>query len=165
VTPSELSGVITHLAFYAGWPRAMSAVGVANRILEKRGLTPVQTPDARLAFDRVADAPRAHAVTGGVGPVAPALAAYTNEVLFEDLWLRTDLSPRDRSLATLVALTANGQAEQIGFHLDRALDNGLTRVEVGETLTHLAFYAGWPRAMSAVNAVDVVYRRRDEAAR
>jgi 4-carboxymuconolactone decarboxylase len=160
VTPAELSAVITHLAFYAGWPRAMSAVGVANEVLTERGLTPIEAPDGRLPFDREADAPRAAAVVASTGPVAPALAAYTNEVLFEDLWLRTDLAPRDRSLATLVSLIVNGQAEQLPFHLNRALDNGLTRVEVGEIITHLAFYTGWPRAISAVNAVNDAYEAR-----
>jgi len=163
VTPVELSGVITHMAFYAGWPRAMSAVGVANRVLGERGLTPVSAPGARLSLDRAADAPRAKAVEASAGPVAPALAAYTNAVLFEDLWLRTDLSRRDRSLATIVALTVNGQAEQLPFHLNRALDNGLTREQVGATFTHLAFYAGWPRAMSAVSVADKVLKDRGAA--
>lgn len=161
VTPVELSGVITHLAFYAGWPRAMSAVAVAERVLSERGLTPVRTPDAGLPFDPAADAARAQSVEAGVSPVAPALAAYTNGVLFQDLWLRADLSPRDRSLATVVALTANGQAELLPFHLNRAMDAGLTRVEVGEVLTHLAFYAGWPRAMSAVTVAETVFEGRD----
>ncbi|UQV18141.1 carboxymuconolactone decarboxylase family protein [Brevundimonas albigilva] len=162
VTPVELSGVITHLAFYAGWPRAMSAVGVANGLLTDRGLTPISPGTEKLPFDPQADAPRAASVQASTGPVAPGLAAYTNEILFEDLWLRTDLTPRDRSVVTLVALIVNGQAEQLPFHLDRALDNGVTRSEVGEMITHLAFYAGWPRAISAVNAVSAVYDTRPE---
>lgn len=165
VTPVELSGIITHMAFYAGWPRAMSAVGVANGVLGERGLTPIAAPEAKLPFDAAADTPRARAVEAGVGAVSPALADYTNKALFEDLWLRTDLSPRDRSLATLVALIANGQAEQLPFHLGRALDNGLTREQVGAVITHLAFYTGWPRAMSAVNAADKAFKDRDAAAR
>jgi 4-carboxymuconolactone decarboxylase len=165
VTPSELSGIITHMAFYGGWPRAMSAVSVANRVLSERGLVPVTPPDARLTFDRDADAPRAKAVESSTVPVSPALAGYTNTVLFGDLWLRTDLSPRDRSLATIVALIANGQAEQLPFHLNRGLDNGLSREQVGAVITHLAFYAGWPRAMSAVSAADEVLKDRGEAAK
>lgn len=161
VTPQELSGVITHLAFYTGWPRAMSAVGVANTVLTERGLSPVETSDDLAPLDAAADAPRAASVQANVGPVAPALADYTNGVLFDDLWRRTDLSPRDRSLATVVALTANGQAEQLPFHLNRAMDNGLTREQVGEVLTHLAFYAGWPRAMSAVAVADTVFKSRE----
>jgi 4-carboxymuconolactone decarboxylase len=164
VTPQELSGVITHLAFYAGWPRAMSAVGVANTVLAERGLSPVSTLDELAPLDAAADAPRAASVQASVGPLAPALADYTNGVLFDDLWRRTDLTPRDRSLATVVALTANGQAEQLPFHLNRAMDNGLTRTQVGEVLTHLAFYAGWPRAMSAVAVADTVFKSREPAA-
>jgi 4-carboxymuconolactone decarboxylase len=165
VTPAELSGVITHLAFYAGWPRAMSAVGVANTVLADRDLLPLTVSDALAPLDAAADAPRARSVQANTGPVAPALAVYTNGVLFDDLWRRTDLTPRDRSLATIVALIANGQAEQLPFHLNRGLDNGLTRVEVGEVITHLAFYAGWPRAMSAVTVTDTVFKARDESTR
>jgi len=164
VTPTELSGVITHLAFYAGWPRAMSAVSVANAVLSERGLTPIIVPDGLTAVDKAADAPRARSVETSVGPVAPALANYTNGVLFDDLWRRADLAPRDRSLVTVVALIANGQAEQMPFHLNRAMDNGLTQVEVGEIITHLAFYAGWPRAMSAVAVAEDVFKARDAAA-
>lgn len=163
VTPAELSGLITHMAFYAGWPRAMSAVGVANKVLGERGLTPLAISETSLPFDRAADAPRAATVEASVGPIAPALARYTNAVLFEDLWLRTDLAPRDRSLATIVALIVNGQAEQLPFHLARGLDNGLTRQQVGGAITHLAFYAGWPRAMSAVSVADRVFRERSDA--
>lgn len=161
VEPPQLSGLITHLAFYAGWPRAMSAVGLANKALAERGLAPVVVTQDRLPFDRAVDEPRAQAVEAAVGPVAPALAAYTNQVLFQDLWLGTDLSPRDRSLATITALIVNGQAEQLPYHLMRGLDNGLTRAEIAGAITHLAFYAGWPRAMSAVSVTDQVFKARE----
>jgi 4-carboxymuconolactone decarboxylase len=85
-----------------------------------------------------------------VGDFAPKLASLTDEVLFDDVWARPDLSPRDRSLITVAALITNGSTEQLVGHLKRAVANGLTPAEITEVITHLAFYAGWPRAMSAV---------------
>ncbi|MET8806326.1 carboxymuconolactone decarboxylase family protein [Streptomyces sp. NPDC004546] len=82
--------------------------------------------------------------------VAPKLVELTDDVLFGDVWERAELSPRDRSLVTVTALAALYRTEQLGFHLKLALDNGLTKEELGEALTHLAFYAGWPTAMTAV---------------
>lgn len=79
----------------------------------------------------------------------PKLAALTRQVLFGDVWNRPGLSPRERSLVTVAALVALYRLEQLPFHLQRALDNGLSREELGEAITHLAFYAGWPSAASA----------------
>ena len=84
------------------------------------------------------------------GDIAPKLAQLSDEVLFGDVWERPQLSKRDRSLATCAALVALGRTEQMGFHFPRALDNGVTADELVELVTHLAFYAGWPQAMSAV---------------
>ncbi len=85
-----------------------------------------------------------------IGDVAPKLAQLTDDVLFADVWERAELSPRDRSLITCAALVAMGRTEQMEFHFPRALANGVTREELIETITHLAFYVGWPAAMSAV---------------
>lgn len=85
-----------------------------------------------------------------IGEVAPKLAELTDEVLFGDLWERPQLGKRDRSLITCAALVALGATEQMSFHFPRALQNGVTREELVELVTHLAFYAGWPRAVSAV---------------
>ncbi len=84
-----------------------------------------------------------------VGDIAPKLAELTDDVLFGDVWARPELSPRDRSLITCAALVTNGSTEQLRGHLARARDNGLSETELVEAITHLAFYAGWPRAMSA----------------
>jgi len=92
--------------------------------------------------------------------VAPGLVRYTSDVLFRDLWLRPALAPRDRSLVTVSALIASGQVAQIPFHLNRAMDNGLTRAEASEALTHLAFYAGWPNVFSAVPVAREVFEKR-----
>lgn len=85
-----------------------------------------------------------------VGDIAPKLAQLTDDVLFGDVWARPELSPRDRSLVTVACLVTAGNTEQLVGHLRRARDNGLTETELIEAITHLAFYAGWPRAMSAV---------------
>jgi 4-carboxymuconolactone decarboxylase len=79
----------------------------------------------------------------------PALVGYTNDVVYGDLWERPGLSKRDRSLITVAALIATYRPEQLETHLGRALNNGVTREEISEIITHLAFYAGWPAAMSA----------------
>ena len=87
---------------------------------------------------------------------APKLADLTDDVLFADVWERPELSPRDRSLITVAALVALGRDAQLTGHLRRALDNGLTRDQLSEVITHLAFYAGWPAAMSAVSVLATV---------
>ena len=92
-----------------------------------------------------------------IGDVAPKLAALTDDVLFEDVWNRPELSPRDRSLITVAALTAGGNADQLRFHLGHAVANGVTESELIEAITHLAFYAGWPKAMTAISVAREVF--------
>jgi 4-carboxymuconolactone decarboxylase len=94
-----------------------------------------------------------------VGDFAPKLAQLTDDVLFGDVWERTELSSRDRSLVTVAALIANGNTEQLTGHLNRAKQNGLSETELAEVIIHLAFYAGWPRAMSAVRVAREVFKR------
>jgi 4-carboxymuconolactone decarboxylase len=96
--------------------------------------------------------------------VAPALAGYTDEVLFGDVWRRTDLSARDRSLATVSALIAGGHTAQLAGHLNRALDNGVRPAEIGALITHLAFYSGWPNAVSALGVARQVLEARGVSA-
>ncbi|MGV1010660.1 MAG: carboxymuconolactone decarboxylase family protein [Dermatophilaceae bacterium] len=95
-----------------------------------------------------------------VGDVAPKLAELTDEVLFGDVWARPGLSPRDRSLITVAALTALGRTDQLRSHLNLALDNGVTQDELSELATHLAFYAGWPAGMSAATVLKQVLDAR-----
>jgi 4-carboxymuconolactone decarboxylase len=85
-----------------------------------------------------------------IGDIAPKLAQISDDVLFGDVWERPELSKRDRSFATCAALIALGKTEQMEFHFPRALENGVTREELVELITHLAFYVGWPCAMSAL---------------
>jgi len=94
-----------------------------------------------------------------VGDFAPKLAQLTDDVLFGDVWERAELSPRDRSLVTVAALIANGNSEQLTGHLSRARQNGLSETELAEVIIHLAFYAGWPRAMSAVKVARSVFEK------
>jgi 4-carboxymuconolactone decarboxylase len=85
-----------------------------------------------------------------IGDFAPKLVELTDRVLFGDVWERQDLSKRDRSLVTVAALIALNRPEQLRFHLDKALDNGVKKEELIEVITHLAFYSGWPNSMSAI---------------
>ncbi len=163
VKPREISEIITHLAFYSGWENAMSAVAVAKDVFANRKIGADQLPVASpvpLPLDKDTEAKRAAAVEQQFGNVAPGVVQYTTDVLFRDLWLRPDLAPRDRSLVTVSALIANGQVAQIPYHLNRAMDNGLTQAEAAEVVTQLAFYAGWPNAFSALPIVKDVFEKR-----
>jgi 4-carboxymuconolactone decarboxylase len=95
--------------------------------------------------------------------IAPKLVEVTNSVLFDDVWERPALSPRDRSLVTVSALVALYRGEQLGYHLGVALDNGLSVEELSEAITHLAFYAGWPNAMTAINQLKKITEERASA--
>jgi 4-carboxymuconolactone decarboxylase len=85
-----------------------------------------------------------------LGEFAPKLVDLTEDVIFGDIWERPELSKRDRSLITCAALVSAGKTEQMNFHFPRAIENGVTREELIETITHLAFYVGWPSAISAI---------------
>jgi 4-carboxymuconolactone decarboxylase len=93
------------------------------------------------------------------GDVNPKLAQLTDDVLFGDVWVRPGLSPRDRSLVTVSALIAMNRPDQLRSHLQRALDNGLSETELVEAITHLAFYAGWPSAVTASTVAKDVFRK------
>src|SRR6266550_6061075 len=163
VKPREISEIITHLAFYSGWANAMSAVAAAKEVFAERKIGADQLPPASpalLPLDKDAEVKRATAVEQQFGNIAPGIVQYTTDVLFCDLWLRPDLAPRDRSLVTVSALIASGQLAQIPYHLNRAMDNGLTQAQAAEVVTHLAFYAGWPNAFSALPVVKDVFEKR-----
>jgi len=163
VKPREISEIITHLAFYAGWANAMSAVAVAKDVFAERKIGANQLPAASgplLPLDEAAEKQRATRVEQQFGSVAPGVVQYTTDVLFRDLWLRPDLAPRDRSLVTVSALIASGQVAQIPYHLNRAMDNGLTQAQAAEAITHLAFYAGWPNVFSALPVAKEVFEKR-----
>lgn len=85
-----------------------------------------------------------------IGDFAPKLVELTDQVLFDDVWERKELSKRDRSLITVAALIALNRPDQLRFHLNYAVENGVKKEELIEVITHLAFYSGWPNAMSAI---------------
>ena len=97
-----------------------------------------------------------------MGDFAPKLAQLTDDVLFGDVWARPQLSPRDRSLVTISALIAMDRPDQLRSHLARARDNGVTEEEIVESITHLAFYAGWPSAVTAVGVARDVFAKKPE---
>lgn len=92
-----------------------------------------------------------------IGDFAPKLVSLTDDVLFGDVWARPELSPRDRSLITVAGLISGGNTEQLSGHLQRAKDNGLTETELKEVIIHMAFYAGWPKAMSAMTVAKRIF--------
>ena len=163
VTPREISELITHLAFYSGWANAMSAVVATKDIFAERRIGSDHLAPASpqlLPLNEASEAQRASRVEEQFGTVAPGVVQYTTDVLFRDLWLRPDLAPRDRSLVTVSALVASGQVAQLGGHLNRAMDNGLTQAQAAEALTHLAFYVGWPNVFSALPVAKDVFEKR-----
>jgi 4-carboxymuconolactone decarboxylase len=163
IKPREISEIVTHLAFYSGWANAMAAVEVTKNVFAEREIGADQLPAASptlLPLDKDAEEKRAAGVEQQFGKVAPGIVRYTTDVLFRDLWFRPDLAPRDRSLVTVSALVACGQVAQIPYHLNRAMDNGLTQAQAAEAITHLAFYVGWPNAFSALPVAKEVFEKR-----
>jgi 4-carboxymuconolactone decarboxylase len=163
VKPREISEIITHLAFYSGWENAMSAVASTKEVFSGRGIKADELPAASpklLALNEAAESQRASRNDQQFGTVAPGVLQYTTDLLFRDLWLRPDLAPRDRSLVTVSALVASGQVAQMPYHLNRAMDNGLTQAEASEVFTQLAFYTGWPNVFSALPVAKDVFEKR-----
>lgn len=154
VRPSEASGVLAHLAIYAGWPSAVSALEVYDQVYTTRKIDNAALGNVtpRLPASG-ADPARAMAVTAQWGTVAPKFVQLTNDVVFDDLWRRSDLTARDRSLVTIAALAAMGDDDQLDLYLRRGVESGLTRSQIAEAMTHLGFYAGWPKATKAMTAV------------
>jgi 4-carboxymuconolactone decarboxylase len=154
VQPSEASGVLAHLAIYCGWPSAVSALDVYDQVYTARK---VDTAALRTVGPRLptatSDAARARAVNDEFEAIAPKFVQLTNDVVFDNIWRRSDLSARDRSLVTIAALAAMGDEDQLGVYLRRGLETGLTRTQITEALTHVGFYAGWAKATKAMTAV------------
>jgi 4-carboxymuconolactone decarboxylase len=163
VKPAEISEIITHLAFYAGWPNAMAAVAAAKDVFAERKIGVDQLPAASpslLPLNESAEADRAARVGQQFGAAFPAVVQDTTDALFRDLWLRPDLAPRDRSLVTVSALIASGQVAQVPYHLNRAMDNGLTQPQAAEAISHLAYYVGWPNVFSVLPVAKEVFEKR-----
>jgi 4-carboxymuconolactone decarboxylase len=163
VKPAEISEIVTHLAFYAGWANAMAAVAVTKDVFAERNIGLDRLAAASptlLPLNEAAEADRAKRVNDQFGTMFPGVVQYTTDVLFRDLWLRPDLAPRDRSLVTISALIANGQVAQLTGHIPIGINNGLTQPEIAEAITHLAFYVGWPNVFSAMPVAKEVFEKR-----
>ena len=168
VQPAELAELITHLAFYAGWANATAADRALHAVLAERKIDGTRLPGAKvelLPLDQAAEAQRARSVGENFGKVAPGVVQYTTDALFRDLWLRPGLAPRYRSLVTVSALVAAGQVVQVTYHLNRAMDTGLTEAQAAEALPQRAFYAGWPNVFSAMPVFKEVFAKRPAAAK
>jgi 4-carboxymuconolactone decarboxylase len=163
VKPSELSEVVMHLALYTGLANANSAAGTLRKVFEDRGIGADQlapaSPDL-IPLNVEAEATRVARVAKNLGPTFQDLQDYTTDVLFKDLWLRPGLAPRDRSLMTVSALVATGRVAQLTSHINLGMDNGLTQGQIAGAITHLAFYSGWPNAMSAAPVANEVFGKR-----
>ena len=166
--PREISETIVHLAYYAGFGASMAAVAPVAEFLAKRGVKQDEIPpDAPhlLSLDEAAEAHRAKDMTRQLASVAPGLVGYATVYLFRDLWLRSDLASRDRSLITVATLIDSGETEQLAYYLNRAMDDGLSQKQAAEVITHLAFYVGGPSAMSALPVAKKMFARRAKADR
>ncbi len=147
--PRETSGTLAHLAIYSGWPSVVSALPVYEQVYAARNVDTSTLLDTAARGVRP-DASKPPALDPAVATAAPKFAQLTDAVVFGDLWLRTDLSPRDRSLVTLMALAAQGDHAQLAPYVRRGVASGLSRAEIAEAFTHLAFYAGWGKAGQAL---------------
>jgi len=154
VRPGEASGLLAHLAVYCGWPSVVSALEIYDQVYTARKIDTgaPSAAGARLP-PPASDAARARAVNEALAAVAPKFVQLTNDVVFDDLWRRSDLTQRDRSLVTIAALAAMGDDDQLEVYVRRAVESGLTRAQITEAMTHLGFYAGWGRATKAMTAV------------
>jgi len=164
VKPDEIAEIITHLAFYSGWGNATSAARAAQQVFNARSINISELPGSNivpLPINQQAEDQRAQHVSSHFADVSPGVVQFTTDAVFNDLWLRPDLAPRDRSLVTVSALVSNGQVAQVTFHLNKAMDNGLTQSQAGEALTQLAFYAGWPNVFSALPIFKQVFESRN----
>jgi 4-carboxymuconolactone decarboxylase len=146
LTPEEISEIILHVTFYAGWPTGVQASLTAASVFEERGLSLGPLAQA----PTVTNQPDAPAAASGAYAAVPRLGELRNSLLYGDIWERPQLSKRDRSLVTVAVTQALYATSELRTHIGRALDeNGVTPQEISEVILHLTFYAGWPKAVNA----------------
>ena len=157
LTPEEISEIILHVTFYAGWPTGVQASRTAAEAFETRGLTLGELPRAPALAEAVT-------TPGGLSDAyaaVPRLGALRNSLLYGDVWERPLLSKRDRSLVTVAVNQALYVTNELRLHIDRALDrNGVTPQELSEVVLHVTFYAGWPAAVNAGRLLTEALRAR-----
>ncbi len=160
LTPEEISEIILHVTFYAGWPTGVQASLTAAEVFEARGPALGDLPRAApmaVDPDLGADLSRAYASV-------PRLGALRNSLLYGDIWERPLLSKRDRSLITVAITQAMYRTNELRIHIGRALDeNGVTPQEISEVILHVTFYAGWPAAVNAGRLATEAFEARDVA--
>ncbi len=155
VTQTELSEIIAHVLWYAGFPTGVNAARVAAEVFAERGLpavppgaSPRQPPvDPELEFP-------------GAFPQTPYLRDLLNQVVYAETWRREELSPRDRSMITVAVGTAMYASSEVRYHVGRALDNGVTQEEISEIITHVTFYSGFPTGVNAARVAAEVFTAR-----
>jgi len=161
VTPVEISEIVTHVAFYAGWSASFSAVVVVKEIFKDRGIGPDDLPPVApnlLPAGILTDAGnREPLLRQDVDSVVPDFVRLTDKLLYGGVWLRPGLDRRARHLATISALIASRQTEYIGAYIDSATRIGVTKSEIFEVIAHLAFYIGWPSVLSAASIAKVFF--------
>lgn len=156
LTPEEVSEIILHVTFYAGWPTGVQASLTAASAFQERGVTLGELPRAE---------PGATASTPGslsdAYAAVPRLGELRNSLLYGDIWERPLLSKRDRSLLTIAVNQALYATNELRTHIDRALDeNGVTPQEISEVILHVTFYAGWPAAVNAGRLATAAFEAR-----
>ena len=133
-----------------------------EKVTDEQYGAPLRSHPATAAARDAAPADQPSRAQRLMGDFSPKLAQLTDDVLYGDVWARPQLSPRDRSLVTISALVAMNRPDQLRSHLALARDNGVTEEEIAETITHLAFYAGWPSAVTAVTVAKEVFGKKPE---
>ena len=160
LTPEEISEIILHVTFYAGWPTGVQASLTAAAAFEERGLTLGDLPRAPALEDAVTTP----AGLSDAYAAVPRLGALRNSLLYGDIWERPLLSKRDRSLITVAVNQSMYVTNELRLHIDRALDqNGVTPQELSEVVLHVTFYAGWPAAVNAGRLLTAAFEARGVA--
>lgn len=155
VTQTELSEIIAHVLWYSGFPTGVNAARVAAEVFEERGLpaTPPGASSRQPPLDPELEFP-------GAFPQTPYLRDLLNQIVYAETWTRPELSPRDRSMITVAVGTALYASSEVRYHVGRALDNGVTPEEIGEIITHVTFYSGFPTGVNAARVAQQVMESR-----
>ena len=156
LTPEEISEIILHVTFYAGWPTGVRASLMAAEVFAERGLTLGELPQAPAG----AEASTPGSLSDAYAAV-PRLGELRNSLLYGDIWERPLLSKRDRSLITVAVNQAMYATNELRIHINRALDeNGVTPQEISEVILHVTFYGGWPAAVNAGRLATAAFEAR-----
>jgi len=155
VTQAEISEIIAHTLWYSGFPTGVNAARVAAAIFAERGLpaSPPGVDSRQPPIDPELEFPDSYHQT-------PYLRDLLNQVLYAETWTRKELSPRDRSMITVAVGTALYASAEVRYHVGRALDNGVTQEEIGEIITHVTFYSGFPTGVNAARVTAGVFEAR-----